>query len=217
MSNSNHATAKQPAATADPDAALVTGLKCGDEETFRLLLRRYQNPVYSYVRRLIDDPAEAEDVTQDIFVKVFQKIDGFREDSSFKTWLYRIAANEASNRRRWFSRNRWREVKDSVLGAEPNRVAERLADRSGGPFERVDSLQQRAILDDALRSLDPRYRQVVVLRDINGLTYSEIAATLNLPLGTVKSRILRGRQAFRDVLTRSAPSMVPQSMRWQTD
>ncbi len=202
---------------ADPDTALVTGLKCGEEESFRLLLHRYERPVYSYVCRLIDDPVEAEDLTQDIFVKVFRKIDGFREDSSFKTWLYRIAANEAANRRRWFSRHRWREVRDSVLGADLHRGLAKLTDPSRSPFERVESLQQRAILDDALRRLDPRYREVVVLRDISGLTYNEIATALDLSLGTVKSRILRGRHALRDILLRSAPSMVPQAMRWQTD
>lgn len=203
--------------TPDPDAPLVSGLKCGNEDSFRLLLLRYQNQIYGYVCRLIDDPVEAEDLTQDIFTKVFRKIDSFREDSSFKTWLYRIAANEASNRRRWFSRHRWREVRESMDGSDPNSVAARLADPRRSPFERVESHQQRAIIESALKTLPPRNREAVVLRDISGLTYNEIAEALGLPLGTVKSRILRGREALRNALLRSAPSVVPQTVRWQTE
>ena len=104
-----------------------------------------------------------------------------------------------------------------MLGSEPNSVVESLADPVRGPFDRVESLQQRAILNDALRRLDPRYREAVVLRDICGLSYNEIAEALGLSLGTVKSRILRGRQALRDVLLRRAPSVVPQAVRWQTE
>ena len=215
MSGPNQLQGKQRGP--DPDADLVTGLKSGDEESFRLLLRRYQDPIYGYVCRLINDSLEAEDLTQDIFTRVFRKIQGFRGDSSFKTWLYRIAANEASNRRRWFSRHRWREVIESMDGTDPKSIAWRLADPTLGPFDRVESLERRAILDDALQSLDPRYREAVVLRDISGLTYSEIAEALGLSLGTVKSRILRGREALRSALQRSAPSVVPQSVRWQPE
>ena len=201
----------------DPDADLVRGLKCGSPESFRLLLRRYQNPIYAYVCRLIDDPVEAEDLTQDVFVKVFRKVDGFREDCSFKTWLYRIAANESSNRRRWFSRHRSREVAEPVDDSTQNSFAERLADPGRSPFDQIQHREHRDILIDALRTLDPRYREAVVLRDIAGFSYNEIAETLGISLGTVKSRILRGREALKRYLMHSAPSVVPHDVRWQTE
>lgn len=201
----------------DPDADLVRGLKCGAPESFRLLLRRYQSPIYAYVFRLIDDPAEAEDVTQDVFVKVFRKVGGFREDCSFKTWLYRIAANESSNRRRWFSRHRSRELSDSGGDSARNPLAERLPDPGRSPFEKIAIREHRDILNAALQTLHPRYRQAVVLRDIAGFSYNEIADTLCISLGTVKSRILRGREALRRYLLDCAPSVVPHDARWQTE
>ena len=197
----------------DPDSDLVRGLKCGTAESFRLLLRRYQNPVYAYVCRLIDDPMEAEDLTQDVFVKVFRKVEGFREDCSFKTWLYRIAANESSNRRRWFSRHRSREVSESVQ----NSLADRLPDPGRSPLDEIEHREHREILNDALRALHPRYREAVVLRDIAGFSYNEIAETLGISLGTVKSRILRGREALKRYLLNSAPSVVPHDARLQTE
>ena len=196
---------------------MVRGLKCGEPESFRLLLRRYQNPVYGYVCRLIDDRVEAEDVTQDVFVKVFRKVDGFREDCAFKTWLYRIAANESSNRRRWFSRHRSREVAEPAGGFSGDPLAERLPDPGRSPFDQIQRREHRDILNEALCSLYPRYREAVVLRDVCGFTYNEIAETLGVSLGTVKSRILRGREGLRRYLLQAAPSVVPHGVRWQTE
>lgn len=201
----------------DPDGDMVRGLKCGEPESFRLLLRRYQNPVYGYVCRLIDDPFEAEDVTQDVFVKVFRKVEGFRGQCAFKTWLYRIAANESSNRRRWFSRHRARMVTERADDVSRDALAERMPDPSRGPFEQIERLEHRDILNRALSSLYPRYREAVVLRDVCGFTYNEIAETLEVSLGTVKSRILRGREGLKRYLLQSAPSVVPHDVRWQTE
>lgn len=204
-------------AGSDTDADLVRGLKCGTPESFRLLLRRYKNPVYAYVCRLIDDPVEAEDLTQDVFVKVFRKVHGFREDCSFKTWLYRIAANESSNRRRWFSRHRSRLIAESVDDSAQNSLAERLPDPGRNPLDKIEQREHREILNKALQALHPRYREAVVLRDIAGFSYNEIAETLGISLGTVKSRILRGREALKRYLLNSAPSVVPHDARWQTE
>ena len=202
---------------ADPDAELVRGLKCESPESFRLLLRRYQGPVYAYVCRLIDDLSEAEDVTQDVFVKVFRKVGSFREECSFKTWLYRIAARESSNRRRWFSRHRLREVALSISQGRPSEYAEMLPHPGKGPFEQTERREHRDILNEALRQLDPRYREAVVLRDVCGLSYNEIAETLGISLGTVKSRILRGREALKRRLISDAPAIVPDGVEWQTE
>lgn len=201
----------------DPDADLVRGLKCESPESFRQLLRLYQGPVFAYVCRLIDDRTEAEDVTQDVFVKVFRKIGGFREDSKFKTWLYRIAANEASNRRRWFSRHRSRMVSERIDLSTRNSFVDRLPDPGRSPFDRTKHREHRDILNEALQTLHPRYREAVVLRDVVGFTYNEIAETLGISLGTVKSRILRGRVALRHHLLESASPVVPHSVRWQTE
>lgn len=202
---------------ADPDADLVRGLKCGLPESFRLLLQRYQNPVYAYICRLIDDPLEAEDLTQDVFVKVFRKVTEFREDCSFKTWLYRIAVHESSNRRRWFSRHRLREVLDHVGRDRRDAYTEQTPHPGKSPFHQTERREHRDILNNALRSLDPRIRQAVVLRDVAGFSYSEIADTLGIPVGTVKSRILRGREALKRHLLRHAPTLAPQGAALQTE
>ena len=202
---------------ADPDADLVRGLKCESPESFHLLLKRYQGPIYGYVCRLIDDPSEAEDVTQDVFIKVFRKVGSFREECSFKTWLYRIAARESSNRRRWFSRHRLREVALSITPGRASAYAEVLPYLGRGPFEQTERREHRDILNEALRTLDPRYREAVVLRDVSGLSYNEIAETLGISLGTVKSRILRGREALKRQLVSHAPAIVPDGVEWQTE
>lgn len=201
----------------DPDAELVRALQCDAPDSFGLLLQRYQNPIYAFVRRLIDDPLEAEDVTQDIFVKVFRKVHSFRHESSFKTWLYRIAVREASNARRWFSRHRRREVAIPTNSSQACLYDERMTDPGASPFQQVERREHRDILNRALGELNPRYRQAVVLRDVSGLSYNEIAETLGISLGTVKSRILRGREALKRELLRSAPALAHGGARWQTE
>ncbi len=210
-------TQRSLSAAADPDADLVSGLKSRNPASYQLLLSRYQSPVYSFVCRLIDDPADAEDVTQDVFVKVFRNAESFRESSSFKTWLYRIATNESSNRRRWFSRHRRWEVNESSMRDAANALSGRFRCTGPTPFEQTWNREHRDILNEALRALDPRYREAVVLRDIEGFSYSEIAETLGVALGTVKSRILRGREALKRYLLRCAPAVVPQGARWQLE
>ena len=204
-------------AKSDLDADLVSGLRARRPGSYELLLRRYQRPVYSYVFRLIDDQADAEDVTQEVFVKVFRRIDGFRGSSTFKTWLYRIATNEASNKRRWFSRHRVREVSESSVHGQAHEFSDVFQSAGVTPFEHANNRERRDILIGALRALDPHYREAVVLRDIEGFSYAEIADTLGVALGTVKSRILRGREALKRHLLRHAPSVAPQDARWQLE
>ncbi len=195
----------------DPDSGLVRGLKCGNQASFKVLLRRYQGPIYAYLCRLLDDRQEAEDVAQEVFVRVFRKVEGFREECSFKTWLYRIATRQASNRRRWFSRHRWREVTGLLDRERRPAFDERFVHPGRNPFDHVASRQHRDIVHEALSRINPRFRQAVYLRDIAGFTYAEIARTLDISLGTVKSRILRGRRALKRELTRHAPVIVPQA------
>ena len=191
--------AEQSAASAafGEDLRLVEGLRAGAETAYEELIERFQQPVYALAIRLLNDPAEASDVTQEVFLKVFRNVGSFRGQSTLRTWVYRIAVNEAHNARRWFFRHRRREV-DLDRGPEECRNwTEALADQGRSPFEMALDHERQALVEAALDELNPVYREAVVLRDLADLGYEEIAAILNVSLGTVKSRILRGREALR--------------------
>lgn len=182
------------------DACLVEGLKAGQEEAYELLIQRFQGPVYNMVLRLMDDAEEAADVTQEVFLKVFRNIGAFREQSSLKTWVYRIAVNEAHNRRRWFGRHRRPEV-GMDLDDQGRGYLDIVSDPSRSPYDLVLNQEFRSAIERALAELNPVFRSAVVLRDLEDLSYEEIADVLNVSLGTVKSRILRGRECLRKALT----------------
>ena len=184
----------------DEQAGLVRRLKCRSTEAFDELLDCYQGPVYGFVYRLLDHSADAADVTQEVFLKVFRKIDDFRGDCTLKTWVYRIAVNEASNRRRWFKRHRRNET--SMEDENGVQRWDWLRDPSASPFDTLQQRERSDLVQDALRDLDERLRAAVVLRDLEGLSYNEIADALEISLGTVKSRILRGREALKVALER---------------
>ena len=179
--------------------ALVTALCQGVEEAYEILIQRYQQPVYNLVCRLLNDPSDTCDIVQEVFLKVFRNIGSFRGNSSLKTWIYRIAVNEAYNHRRWFSRHQRQEV---ALGAEEGMpgYADSLADPGRTPFDQAADRETRALVEAALEKLNAKFRAAVVLRDIEDLSYEEIATVLDVSLGTVKSRILRGREALRKIL-----------------
>jgi RNA polymerase sigma-70 factor (ECF subfamily) len=193
------------------EAALVARLQARDSQAFEELLDRFQDPIYRFVYRLLEDPSEAPDVTQEVFLKVFRKVRSFRGDCSLKTWIYRIAMNEASNRRRWFSRHKRQESSFDSPADEKNGWSESFADPGPTPFEATYRREQWALIDRALRDVDDRLRVTVILRDIEDLSYNEIAAILGISLGTVKSRILRGREALKDNLQRHLPAETPEA------
>jgi RNA polymerase sigma-70 factor (ECF subfamily) len=151
------------------------------------------------VQRLIDDHNEASDVTQEVFLKIFRSVNQFRGESSLKTWIYRIAVNEAYNRRRWFGRHRKPETE--LEAQEPGRGhLDHLHDRSRSPYDLVLNKEWKSAIEKALAGLNPAFRSAVVLRDLEDLSYEEIADVLDISLGTVKSRILRGRESLRRAL-----------------
>jgi RNA polymerase sigma-70 factor, ECF subfamily len=193
-------TAGAQSSLSDEDARLVRGLRAGIESAYEELLTRYQQPVYGIVYRLLGDQNDACDVVQEIFLKVFRSVHSFKERSSFRTWIYRIAVNEAHNHRRWFSRHRKREVaidrEDGAYGA-----FEIAPDPGPSPFDFALDRETHLLIERALEEISPVFRTAVVLRDIEGLGYEEIAEILQISLGTVKSRILRGREALRRVLS----------------
>ncbi len=181
------------------DRALIAALREGREEAYEALILRFQQPVYNLVCRLLTDSTESADIVQEVFLKIFRNIRAFRGNSSLKTWIYRIAVNEAHNHRRWFSRHHRQEV---VLARDESaRVYEdSLADPGRTPFDLTLDHETRALVEEGLANLNPNFRAAVILRDIEDMSYEEIAAVLEVSLGTVKSRILRGREALRKVL-----------------
>lgn len=197
------------------ESVLVLGLCSGAESAYETLLARFEQPVFNIVSRLMDDPADAADVVQEVFLKVFRNIGSFRRDASLKTWIYRIAVNEARNHRRWFSRHRRQEVGLDAERGEVGCYEDCLPDPGPSPFEYALDHETQALIEEALGQVNPKFRVALVLREIEGLSYEEIAEILDVSLGTVKSRILRGRDALRKHLAgrlepASAPAWSPQ-------
>src|SRR5262249_52338085 len=175
------------------------------------LIERFEGPVFNIVSRLMDDPSDAADVVQEVFLKVFRNIGSFRQDSSLKTWMYRIAVNEARNHRRWFSRHRKQEVGLDADPGETRGYQDWLPDPGRSPFETALDHETQALIEAALAQVNPKFRAALVLREIEGLSYEEIAEILEINLGTVKSRILRGRDALRKQLAgRLEPAAAPE-------
>ncbi|MFN7998599.1 MAG: sigma-70 family RNA polymerase sigma factor [Bryobacteraceae bacterium] len=202
---------KAALSVADPqDLALVQELREGSEQAYEALLLRFQQPVYNLALRLLNDPSDASDVVQEVFLKVFRNVGHFRGQSSLKTWIFRIAINEAHNQRRWFFRHRHREVGMEDEQEDTRNRADVLADSGQSPFDYVFDQEKHELIQEALGRINPTFRAAVVLRDITDLSYEEIAEILQVSLGTVKSRILRGREALRQQLEdrlQAQPSM----------
>lgn len=184
----------------DQDAELLAELRAGSEQAFASLLATFERPIYNFLHRLLEDPEDAPDVTQEVFLKVFRNIRNFRGECSLKTWLYRITVNEAFNRRRWFSRHRRRETSLEEREEGSPSVADLLSDPRENQYEQLLRLERKQAVERALAEIQETFRAVVVMRDIEGLSYEDIAEILQTPLGTVKSRILRGREALKQKL-----------------
>jgi RNA polymerase sigma-70 factor (ECF subfamily) len=182
------------------DLRLVEGLRQGANWAYDELIARFQQPVYALALRLLTGQSEACDVAQEVFLKVFRNISHFRGQSSLKTWIYRITVNEAHNARRWFFRHKRREIELDNHPADTLNWKETIADGGRSPFDMAVDREQQVILEAALERINPIFREAVALRDIAGLSYDEIAVVLGVSLGTVKSRILRGREALREQL-----------------
>jgi RNA polymerase sigma-70 factor (ECF subfamily) len=179
----------------DPDRALVDEARNGSQDAFADLVRRYQVRVFNLARVSTRNDADADDVAQEVFVKVFRGLRGFRGDSTFRTWLYRVAVNVVrSQAARPSLFGWWRRLEpDGDDGAEP-------LDSIAAPGGLEHDVVYRDAIDRALGRLPPDLRMAVTLRDIDGLEYKEIAAVLDVPIGTVMSRISRGRERLRPAL-----------------
>jgi len=188
------------------ESAIILELKAGSEDAYAWLVGEFHHSVYSVVYRILTDPADAADTTQEVFLKIFRGMKHFHGESSLKTWIYRIAIHEASNRRRWWFRHKSKETsmepgETSSDYSSPQDANPALVDHHKSPFETVADHELRARVEDELRKVAEPYRTAVILRDIEELSYEEIAEITQVSLGTVKSRITRGRDALRKRLT----------------
>jgi RNA polymerase sigma-70 factor (ECF subfamily) len=179
------------------DMALVSALQRAETGAYETLIQRFQAPVYNLAWRLLDNPADAGDVVQEVFLKVFRNVDNFRGDSSLRTWIYRIAVNESHNKRRWLFRHRKGETAiDDVFPGEEHRETP-LVDAGETPFDFTVNREAQLLFEEGLASISPAFREALVLREIEEMSYEDIARVLDISMGTVKSRIVRGRDALR--------------------
>ncbi|GAC1663410.1 MAG: hypothetical protein NVS9B4_18130 [Candidatus Acidiferrum sp.] len=181
------------------EAELVGELQAGSETAFDWLVTHYHVPVYNLILGILGEASDAADGTQEVFLKAFRGIRGFRRGSSLKTWLYRIAIREALNHKRWFKRHLQKNVS---IDAEPEEGHAHIdvEDDSATPFEQFASHEIQAAVQAALAQVHGTFRVAVILRDLEGLSYEEVAEVLDCNIGTVKSRILRGRRALKEIL-----------------
>jgi RNA polymerase sigma-70 factor (ECF subfamily) len=184
------------------DDEFIERLKRREATAFEELVAQRSGEIYGLLFRLTENGEEARDLTQETFLRAFQNIDRFRGEADVRTWIYRIAINQARNRSRWWRRRR-RDATvslDATFGESGQSLSGTLAEPSQNPEQRTLAREREIALRAALQRLALAYRETVILRDIEGFTYEEIAATLGINVGTVKSRLARGRQELRKKL-----------------
>ncbi len=177
---------------------LISLAQKGDQSAFEQLLDRYQKPVYHQALRLVSNPEDAADVTQEVFIKVWRNLPNFRGESEFSTWLYRLTDNTAIDLLRREKKRRG----DSSLDDEES-AAVLPADPAPTPHQAAEKKELHQAVVDGLRQLSEEHRQVLVMREVNGLSYEEIGRILNLTTGTVKSRMARARIALAKILQKT--------------
>jgi len=174
------------------DADYVRRLQRGETEAFEMLVRRHEKTIFNLVYRMLGDYDEAAEVSQEVFLSAYRAIGQFRGDANFSTWLYRISLNHTSTRRKTLIRRPQRNV--AIEDTEPVR------DLQPGPAETMEKKEIRERVQRALNSLEPDDATVILLRDLQDIPYEEVARLLEIPVGTVKSRLHRARQALKSQL-----------------
>jgi RNA polymerase sigma-70 factor (ECF subfamily) len=182
------------------ESLLIARLRANENAAYDELVRTHHAPIYHVAFRMLRDSGEASDVTQEVFLKVFRHIDGFRGESSLRTWIFRIAFSEILNRLRW-SRRRYlhrtvsieEQSQETVEGHAPLQIA----DRGPDPEAELQRKEQEEAFQSALRELSDEHRSVAILRDVQGFSYAEIAEILGISMGTVKSRLARARAELK--------------------
>lgn len=181
------------------EADYIQRLRSGDPEAFDNLITRYSSDIYAILFRITENAEEAADLTQETFLSALKAIRTFRGDSELKTWLFRIAVNHSRNRFRWWKRRKKDSTisLDATIGDSNSTISETIAGSEASAEDTVLRHEREAAIRKALLELPDIYREAIVLCDIEGLTYEEIAAALEINIGTVKSRIARGRNELR--------------------
>lgn len=181
---------------------LVKRLQARDTRAFEQLIETHQTRIYNLIYRMIGNREESEDLLQEVFITVFKKIDSFRGDSSLSTWIYKIATNHCINRKKYLSRRKhyakssYSELSEHEQSESGSGIAENLP----RPDEMAEGKQMELLIQKAITSLDDEYKIVLILRDVQSLSYDEIEQILNVPAGTVKSRLHRARMALKEKL-----------------
>ena len=178
------------------DGELVLTAVSGRETAFEELVRRYQRPIASYVYRMVGDYDSALDLTQEVFIKVYNSLSRYRSEFKFSTWIYKIAHNTAIDHLRRHT------VRDQVMTASGDGPRSEIAieSRRLTPEQESEREERRSEIESVVQSLPAAYRELIVLRHSHDLSYDEIAEVTGLPLGTVKNRLFRAREAMRDLL-----------------
>jgi RNA polymerase sigma-70 factor (ECF subfamily) len=180
------------------DAECVRRIQRGETETFEILVRRHEKAIFNVVYRMLGDYDDAAETAQEVFLSAYRAIGQFRGDANFSTWLYRIALNHASTRRKSTSSRQRRLV--------PIDDTELVDDVELGPAETLEKKEIRQRVQRALKELQPEDAMVILLRDLQDIAYEDVARVLNIPVGTVKSRLHRARQALKARLTAYFPT-----------
>jgi len=199
------------------EAALIDELRAGSEEAFAWLIAHYHQPIYYLLVRTVRNRADAADLTQEVFIKIYRGIKGFHGESALRTWIYRIALREASNQRRWWMRHGQQEIpieQESREGENGRTVQlkDMLVDPAESPLEVAVRDETRARVEAALRQVPEPFRTTLILRDIDGFVYEEVAAIQGVNLGTVKSRLVRGRACLKALLSQPRPGSRPTAL-----
>jgi len=190
----------EPAET-DEDIILVRRSVRGERDAFDVLVEKYYRKIYNLAYRFVGDAEEANDLAQEIFTAAYQNLKKFRGDAKFSTWLFQIATNRGKNRFKYLKRRGFFANKGQTESDEDRESAQRaIPDNSTNPETILAGKQIQKLVQEAIDQLDPDHKEIVILRDIEGLSYEEIARILNLPEGTTKSRLHRARMVVKEKL-----------------
>lgn len=187
-----------------PDEELIAAILDGSETAFQQLIERYQDRLFGLLGRLVRDRFAVEDLAQEVFVKVFRKLHTFNQDSAFYTWLYRIAVNAATDHLERQGRRKLRLVEDATILDTGEREPS-----YAGSAEPVLEDELRRVTREIVQTLPEKYRTIIILREYEDLSYTDMAEVLGCSIGTVESRLFRARRRFKEALERQHPDLVP--------
>jgi RNA polymerase sigma-70 factor (ECF subfamily) len=186
---------------AEVESVLIRKAKNGDVHAFENLIEIHRKRVYNIALKMLHNQEDAYDITQEVFIRVFKSMKEFREEASFSTWIYRITKNACLDELRK-RKNKATVSLDEDLETEDGAIKRQVEDCSPGPDALYESMELRDIVRTAIELLSDEHKFVIILRDLQGFSYEEIAKVLECPEGTVKSRINRARKALKEILQR---------------